>query len=541
MIKFTASQDSQFEQALRLVPQNAKYTSASIQNEIIFILKDMVLSAISNEMNEQCDLPYYCLKCDGTRDPVNTENLSVIVRYSVDAIVHERLVALSGLEGLSAAHITKQVLEDLQLVGLDPKQILCTCFDGASVMSGSKGGVHALLQKELQKEIPYIHCLNHQLHLVISHVCGKIDEVADMFATCNGLYKFFRKFEVSQLYKGQHLQRLLEIRWTGHLNVCKIILKNYSDIVEVLLTLSKSHGKLSVEAKGYLASVSSVDFIFLCELMFSVLEIFAPANKLLQKEVTNLKLGIDLIQASSQVLQARKNSFDEFVSTLSEKYPQIFGTEDSETSREKRPRMLPRYFDNFVVMERLPNASSTVQPEDREMAWKSQYQAIINETEMEINRRFSEKNSALYHSLNAVYSVNSPEFLKMSHLSELIKLMNLQPDILNGELQVFRSMLTSKNCDTFQKILKLTYEYKAAFPEVYKLFCGVQLFGASTAACENFFSCLQRVLSKQRMSMNHRRKSSLVHLAYESDITNNIKLDEFVEVFRNKHPRRLNL
>ena len=165
--------------------------------------------------------------------------------------------------------------------------------------------------------------------------------------------------------------RLLEIRWTGHLNVCKIILKNYSDIVEVLLTLSKSHGELSVEAKGYLGSVPSVDFIFLCELMFSVLEIFAPANKLLQKEVTNLKLGIDLIQASSQVLQARKNSFDEFVSTLSEKYPQIFGTEDSETSREKRPRMLPRYFDNFVVMERLPNASSTVQPENREMAWKS--------------------------------------------------------------------------------------------------------------------------------------------------------------------------
>ena len=261
----------------------------------------------------------------------------------------------------------------------------------------------------------------------------------------------------------------------------------------------------------------------------------------MQKEVTNLKLGIDLIQASSQVLQARKNSFDEFVSTLSEKYPQIFGTEGSETSREKRPRMLPRYFDNFVVMERLPNASSTVQPEDREMAWKSQYQAIINETEMEINRRFSEKNSALYHSLNAVYSVNSPEFLKMSHLSESIKLMNLQPDKLNGELQVFRSMLTSKNCDTFQKILKLTYEYKAAFPEVYKLFCGVQLFGASTAACENSFSCLQGVLSKQRMSMNHRRKSSLVHLAYESDITNNIKLDKFVEVFRNKHPRRLNL
>ena len=65
--------------------------------------------------------------------------------------------------------------------------------------------------------------------------------------------------------------------------------------------------------------------------------------------------------------------------------------------------MLPHYFDYFVVTERLPNASSTVQPEDREMAWKSQYQAIIDKIKMEINRRFSEKNSAMYHSLNAVY------------------------------------------------------------------------------------------------------------------------------------------
>ena len=53
-----------------------------------------------------------------------------------------------------------------------------------------------------------------------------------------------------------------------------------------------------------------------------------------------------------------------------------------------------------------------------------------------------QKNSAMCHSSNAVYCVNSPEFLKMSHLSELIKLMNLlQSDKLNGELEVFRSML----------------------------------------------------------------------------------------------------
>ena len=32
MLKFTAGQNPQFHEALKLVPQNAKYTSASIQN-----------------------------------------------------------------------------------------------------------------------------------------------------------------------------------------------------------------------------------------------------------------------------------------------------------------------------------------------------------------------------------------------------------------------------------------------------------------------------------------------------------------------------
>ena len=114
--------------------------------------------------------------------------------------------------------------------------------------------------------------------------------------------------------------------------------------------------------------------------------------------------------------------------------------------------------------------------------------------------------------------------------------MHLLPEKLNGELEVFRCMLASKDCDDFQKILKVALDYKAAFPEVYKLFCGVQLFGASAAACEKSFSCLQRVLSKQRLSMTQKRKSGLIHLAYESDITNNINLDDFVDIFKTTHP-----
>ena len=34
-------------------------------------------------------------------------------------------------------------------------------------MGGCKGGVQKLLKDKIDRVIPYVHCFNHQLHLVI--------------------------------------------------------------------------------------------------------------------------------------------------------------------------------------------------------------------------------------------------------------------------------------------------------------------------------------------------------------------------------------
>ena len=126
--------------------------------------------------------------------------------------------------------------------------------------------------------------------------------------------------------------------------------------------------------------------------------------------------------------------------------------------------------------------------------------------------------------------MNLQEFLKTSHLAKIIKIPTTQTNRLHGELQGFCSILENKNRDTIEKMLMQIFEYKAAFPETYKLLCGAQLFRGSTAACENSFSCLQRILSKQRLSLTQCRKSSLIPL--ESDITNNIDPNDFLTVLR---------
>ena len=82
-----------------------------------------------------------------------------------------------------AATLTDTILEELAKVGLNSDKILSQCYDGASVMSGKHGGVQKLLQDKLGRDIPYVHCFNHQLHLVVVHSLSAENAISDSLIT----------------------------------------------------------------------------------------------------------------------------------------------------------------------------------------------------------------------------------------------------------------------------------------------------------------------------------------------------------------------
>ena len=113
-----------------------------------------------------------------------------------DAAAKERLIEMTQLDHLHADYISDVILTRLKDVGLDPNRILSQCndgdgdgYDGASVMSGKLGGVQAKLQEKVGKEIPYVHCFNHQPHLVVVHALEVDTEVKQFFdrPTCDAL------------------------------------------------------------------------------------------------------------------------------------------------------------------------------------------------------------------------------------------------------------------------------------------------------------------------------------------------------------------
>ena len=95
------------------IPENAKYTSPEIQNEMIEIMAESVQEQIVQEI-AQSDGDCFSIQGDGTRDKNNIEHLSVCVRYVKDGEAFERLLDIAKLDDLdseSTANAISDVIE----------------------------------------------------------------------------------------------------------------------------------------------------------------------------------------------------------------------------------------------------------------------------------------------------------------------------------------------------------------------------------------------------------------------------------------------
>ncbi|KAJ3590148.1 hypothetical protein NHX12_008102 [Muraenolepis orangiensis] len=239
---------------------------------------------------------------DGTRDPTGCENISIVLRFvDENYVIIERLLTIATAVAGDAKTLTQTLIAEIRKVGLSTDTIVSQVYDGASLMSGRHGGVQRLLQDELGREIPYVHCFNHQLHLVVVHAMSGERAIEDLFNICNVLYKFTRKPTVAAHYQGNTLKRLLEQRWTGHLATVQIILKSFQDIVELLRHVENSASfpaDLRMEAAGLLSRILKPSFKFHTQIICKILSLLEPANRMMQSEEMDLQTAVQLVNTS---------------------------------------------------------------------------------------------------------------------------------------------------------------------------------------------------------------------------------------------------
>ena len=111
-------------------------------------------------------------------------------------MVTERLFALATSSSCDAQTLTEVICSELDAAGLATSKILSQVYDGAAVMSGKHGGVQRLLQEREGREIPYVHCLNHQLHLVVAHALSEEQAVQDFLRSAMVCTIFFANLQL---------------------------------------------------------------------------------------------------------------------------------------------------------------------------------------------------------------------------------------------------------------------------------------------------------------------------------------------------------
>lgn len=336
LFQYTLMKDSKLADILPLIPKNASYTSSQMQNEIINEMCEMVVQQIADDV-KNCDISFFTIKADGARDKSWKENISIVVRYVKNGSVHENLVAILDAKEFHAEYLSDLILNALTTLGLDPKKILSQCYDGAAVMAGCHGGVQAKIQEKLGKRIPYTHCFNHQLHLVVVHAVSNEPKVKTVFDICDSFYHFVRRPNVTQAYEGKLPRRLLPQRWTGHLQQLEIMTNELQTIEEILEFFSESENfstEVCIEAAGILKQVKKASFRFIAFAMKEILQHLSPANQQLQNEKCDLLSGTALIDSSVKAVKQMRND-DTFQKLLSK------SGADSLCQNEERPTKRP--------------------------------------------------------------------------------------------------------------------------------------------------------------------------------------------------------
>ncbi|KAG2457892.1 MED6 polymerase, partial [Polypterus senegalus] len=119
---YTIKKDAKLAEIVKYIPENAKYTSNVIENEINEALAKMVVKDIRTKYEKADSL---CIKSDGTRDQYNIGNVSVVIRFVQISIPEEHLIGLIELNQLDAEYICNQIQSHLSELGYSPDNLVC--------------------------------------------------------------------------------------------------------------------------------------------------------------------------------------------------------------------------------------------------------------------------------------------------------------------------------------------------------------------------------------------------------------------------------
>lgn len=448
----------------------------------------------------------------------------------------------------TAAGLTEAVQQFLAKLGIDMKRVRGQGYDGASVMSGIRGGVQKLIKNVVGENIPvpYVHCSSHNLNLVINDAVESNTQAAGFFNTIQKVYKYFSKSlnRWAELALGAKtadslkLKKLCPTRWTSRIDSVRAIKNRYTDIMRVLTRISLQ-GKTKDERDDSMAlrkQLESFEFIVFLVLWERLLLSIKKASVELQSPQLDLCAALRLLSMAENELRILRNSWESILSTALD-MSKTWGV--TPEFQHKRDRTIKKFFDELASDERL---------RDPEKAFKVNiFYAVVDTALMQLRERFcgqglvSDTFSFLFPKNLTQLSDEEVE-TPCRNLCDLYKEDFENADDLISEVRSFKNEFSEelKEKSTVTDIINilLSSHIASSMPELLSLCILFVTLPVTVASAERSFSKLKLIKNYLRSTMAQDRLDGLAVVAIENNEARKIDLDKVIRAFANMKARR---
>ena len=563
-LQLMAKGDSILNKHLLSAPKNAKYTSKTIQNEVVHIYASKIRERVTKPLREG-NLPYTIIADETTDRYSNGEILSVCLRF-VDLSspqhphIKECLLSFIRLQRANAAGITCKLLEAITdpSISLDPGKICGQAYDGASVMASEISGVQARI-KEVSPRAVYTHCYSHCLNLSIAASC-QVQEVRNLVSTINEAHFFLsnspkrqRMFELTVkefLPASSHskLPGLCKTRWVERHTCFEVFLELYEPLVIFFDAILSPHEypqlecddgswnwdtETRVKAQGLKAALSSFQNIAVFVITKNVLDEAKSLSAKLQYRDQDVYKAFRRVSTVIETVKSIRTNID---TTFVSWYDEILILADTIGATESVPRK--------TRLQRNRNNTPSTTPQEHYK--RAVAIPLLDSLLTQLNERFTGENSHQAALLCLIPSLIASSESNVQLSEELDNLMYWSADLpcpmsLSSELRRWQTLWSDESSSTSSTpnnlLLALGSCDVDSFPNVHRLLLIGCTLPITSAEAERTFSLLRRIKTFARSTMAEEHFSDLAVMAMHYG--ERIPVGDVLHTFVQLHPRRL--
>lgn len=533
-LEWIAKRDAILAKHLCSGPANGKYTSPTIQNEIIQSIGSIVLKHLVSEINQS---KFISVMADETTDVSSTEQLALCIRYlkTTETLAKEIVEVFVGfvkLPNTKAKTIADAILVELKRLGIDTSRLVGQGYDGASNMAGSKGGVQKLMSDELPNCKYFTHCRSHCLNLAVVASCKDVPDVRNFMDKFGSVTWFFngsakRKELLRDQFGNQKTSELLadiddsdldvvdeggliskslmrhslptlsDTRWLSRVDSVSTLLGNYESVYKAMVNVrDQSTGSSSSDAQSYINTMEQFQFIVSAVVCQHVLAFIRPLSVLLQGHDKDILSAYNDCQELILVLKEQRND-----GTFSKLFSRAVAIAKFLDVEPTKPRACSLSLHRFSLD---PSCSA-------ETYFRvSLYYAFVDHAVSYLSIRFPESSESIYMVSQLLPPLASMQIDSLG--SRLIKEFGEylpMPDSLQQELIRWCTRSFEK---PYSLISIINQTNALLYPNISSILYLLAALPVGSCSCERSFSALRRLKTWQRSSMSEERLSCLALL-----------------------------